>query len=201
MIAHLRGKLADKQPNFVIIEVGGVGYAVTIPVSTYSQLGQTGADAALHIYTHVREDALALFGFATHSEKAIFKQLITVSGIGARLAVTILSGLPVDDLSKAIRSGDIARLTKIPGVGKKTGERMVLELREKLGPAIAGDDTATTPDAGEATQQEVISALLNLGCTRDAAQKAVAKALKEKSAEDVLEFESLFRRSLDLMSR
>ncbi len=201
MIAHLRGKLADKQPNFVIIEVGGVGYAVTIPVSTYSQLGQTGADAALHIYTHVREDALALFGFATHSEKAIFKQLITVSGIGARLAVTILSGLPVDDLSKAIRSGDIARLTKIPGVGKKTGERMVLELREKLGPAIAGDDTATTPNAGEATQQEVISALLNLGCTRDAAQKAVAKALKEKSAEDVLEFESLFRRSLDLMSR
>jgi Holliday junction DNA helicase RuvA len=205
MIAHLRGKLADKQPNFVIIEVGGdaggVGYAVTIPVSTYSQLGQTGSEAALHIYTHVREDALALFGFATRGEKAIFEQLITVSGIGARLAVTILSGLPVDDLSTAIRSGDVPRLTKIPGVGKKTGERMILELREKLGPAIASSEATAQPNADDATQEEVISALLNLGCTRDAARKAVGKALKEKSAEDILEFESLFRRSLDLMSR
>ena len=204
MIAHLRGKLIDKQPNFVIIEVGGdaggVGYAVTIPVSTYSQLGQTGSEAALHIYTHVREDALALFGFATRGEKAIFEQLITVSGIGAKLAVTILSGLPVDDLSKAIRSADVTRLTKIPGVGKKTGERMILELREKLGPAIAGDEATAQPNADDATREEVISALLNLGCTRDAAQKAVGKALKEKSAEDILEFESLFRRSLDLMS-
>ena len=205
MIAHLRGKLVDKHPNFVIIDVGGdvggVGYAVTIPVSTYSQLGQTGAEAALHIYTHVREDTLALFGFATRAEKAIFEQLITVSGIGARLAVTILSGLPADVLSKAIRSGDVTRLTKIPGVGKKTGERMILELREKLGPAIASDEATVPPNADDATQEEVISALLNLGCTRDAAQKAVGRALKEKSAEDMLEFESLFRRALDLISR
>lgn len=201
MIAHLRGKLVDKQPNLVIIDVGGVGYAVTIPVSTYSQLGQTGAEASLHIHTHVREDALALFGFATRDEKAIFEQLITVSGIGARLAVAVLSGLPTDELSTAIRSGDVAQLTRIPGVGKKTGERMVLELREKLGPAISSDEMAAQPSADDATQQEVISALLNLGCTRDAAQKAVGKALREKSAADVLEFESLFRRSLDLMSR
>ena len=201
MIAHLRGKLVDKQPNLVIIDVGGVGYAVTIPVSTYSHLGQTGAEACLHIHTHVREDALALFGFATRGEKAIFEQLITVSGIGARLAVTVLSGLPTDDLSTAIRSGDVAQLTRIPGVGKKTGERMVLELREKLGPAISSDEMAARPGADDATQQEVISALLNLGCTRDAAQKAVGKALREKSAADVLEFEPLFRRSLDLISR
>ena len=201
MIAHLRGKLVDKQPNLVIVDVGGVGYAVTIPVSTYSQLGQAGAEAALHIYTHVREDALALFGFATRSEKAIFEQLLTVSGIGARLAVTVLSGLPAEELSKAIRSGDVARLTRIPGVGKKTGERMVLELREKLGPAISSGEAAAEPGADEATQREVISALLNLGCTRDAAQRAVGKALREKAAEDVLEFESLFRRSLDLISR
>ncbi len=201
MIAHLRGKLADKQPNLVTIDVGGVGYAVTIPVSTYSQLGQTGTEASLHIHTHVREDALALFGFATRAEKAMFEQLITVSGIGARLAVAVLSGLPTDELSKAIRSGDVAQLTRIPGVGKKTGERMVLELREKMGPAISSDEMAAQPSADDATQQEVISALLNLGCTRDAAQKAVGKALREKSAADVLEFESLFRRSLDLMSR
>ena len=201
MIAHLRGKLADKHSNLVIIDVGGVGYAVTIPVSTYSQLGQTGAETSLHIYTHVREDSLVLFGFATRGEKAIFEQLITVSGIGARLAVTILSGLPADELSTAIRSGDVARLTRIPGIGKKTGERMVLELREKLGPAISSDEMAAQPGADGATQQEVISALLNLGCTRDAAQKAVGKALREKSAAEVLEFESLFRRSLDLMSR
>ena len=200
MIAHLRGKLVDKQPNLVTIDVGGVGYAVTIPVSTYSQLGQTGAEAALHIHTHVREDALALFGFATRGEKAIFEKLITVSGIGARLAVTVLSGLPSDELSKAIRSGDVARLTRIPGVGKKTGERMVLELREKLGPAIASE-TAAAAGADDATQQEVISALLNLGCTRDAAQKAVGKALRGKSAGDDADFESLFRRSLDLISR
>ena len=201
MIAHLRGKLVDKQPNLVIIDVGGVGYAVTIPVSTYSQLGQRGAEASLHIHTHVREDALALFGFATRAEKAIFEQLITVSGIGARLAVAVLSGLPADELSTAIRSADVAQLTRIPGVGKKTGERMVLELREKLGPAISSDEMAARPGGDDATQQEVISALLNLGCTRDAAQKAVGKALREKSAADVLEFESLFRRSLDLMSR
>ena len=201
MIAHLRGKLVDKQPNLVTIDVGGVGYAVTIPVSTYSQLGQTGGEAALHIHTHVREDALALFGFATRGEKAIFQKLITVSGIGARLAVTVLSGLPLDELSKAIRSGDVTRLTRIPGVGKKTGERMVLELREKLGLVIASDEAGAPAGADDATQQEVISALLNLGCTRDAAQKAVGKALREKPDGDALDFESLFRRSLDLISR
>ena len=198
MIARLRGKLLDKQPNFALVDVGGVGYGVTIPVSTFSQLGLPGGEVSLHTYTHVREDALALFGFATGAEKELFEKLLAVSGIGPKLAVTILSGVPIEELTTAIRAGDAKRLTRIPGVGRKTGERMVVELREKLG---ALDDVGT--EGGEdglagAARQDVISAMLNLGCTRDAAQKAVRKALEEGV---VHEFEPLFRRSLDLVGR
>ena len=200
MIAHLRGKLHDKQPNLVTVDVAGIGYAVIIPISTYSQLGPAGADVSLEIHTHVREDALSLFGFSTGREKGIFEKLITVGGIGPRLAITILSGLPADDLASAIRTGDVGRLTRIPGVGKKTGERIVLELREKLGALEADGDGAAASDevGGSAAEREVISALLNLGCSRDAARKAVGKALREGG--DVA-FEPLFRRSLDLISR
>ncbi len=198
MIARLRGKLLEKQPNFALVDVAGVGYGVTIPVSTFSRLGQPGAEVSLHTYTHVREDALALFGFASGAEKELFEKLISVSGIGPRLAVTILSGVPIDELTTAIRAGDAKRLMRIPGVGRKTGERMVVELREKLG---ALDDKAGAEGedglAGS-IQQDVISAMLNLGCTRDAAQKAVGKAVDEGIAN---EFEPLFRRSLDLVGR
>lgn len=198
MIARLRGKLLEKQPNFALVDVGGVGYGVTIPVSTFSHLGQPGGEVSLHIYTHVREDTLALFGFASGGEKGLFEKLIGVSGIGPRLAITILSGVPIDELTTAIRAGDAKRLTRIPGVGRKTGERMVLELREKLGALDEAAAEGAEDGVAGSTQQDVISAMLNLGCTRDAAQKAVRKAVEEGIAN---EFEPLFRRSLDLVGR
>ena len=132
MIAHLRGKLLAKHPNQAIVETGGVGYDVTISVPTFSDLPAAGGEVALHIHTHVREDALALYGFLRSSEKTLFEKLITVSGIGPKLAITILSGMAADEMVNAIRGNDIARLTRIPGIGKKTAERMVLELRDKL---------------------------------------------------------------------
>ncbi len=198
MIAHLRGKLVEKQPNLVVVDVDGVGYELTIPVSTYLQLGNAGEEVALHTHTHVREDSLALFGFATRHEKSIFEKLITVSGIGPRLAVTVLSGLPAEDLATAIRNGDVATLTRIPGVGRKTGERMVLELREKLIPAGEGEGGAGLPSGMSPIERDVISALLNLGCSRPAAEKAVRNALNESDSGG---FEPLFRRSLELMGR
>src|ERR1700747_2787611 len=132
MIAHLRGKLLSKHPNQVIVETVGVGYEVNISVPTFSDLPTTGAEVALHIHTHVREDVIALYGFLRPAEKALFEKLMTVSGIGAKLAITILSGMAANDLAAAIRGNDLARLTKIPGIGKKTAERMVLELKDKL---------------------------------------------------------------------
>lgn len=197
MIASLRGKLLEKHPNFVIIDAGGVGYAVTVPVSTFSHIGGIGEEVRLLIYTHVREDTLALYGFANGREKELFEKLITISGIGPRLAVTILSGLPTDELLDAIRVGDAKRLTRIPGVGRKTGERIALELREKL----ESLDTDERPDGvslSDAMQQDVVSTLINLGCNRAAADKAVRKAVTEGVA---MEFELLFRRSMELISR
>ncbi len=132
MISHLRGTLLEKHPNQVVVDVHGVGYEVTIPVSVYSSLPETGAEIRLHIHTHVREDILALFGFLSAGDKALFEKLITVSGIGPKVAVTALSGLAAAELSGAIRNGSIEQLVRIPGVGKKTAERMILELRDKL---------------------------------------------------------------------
>jgi Holliday junction DNA helicase RuvA len=132
MIAHLRGKLITRQPNLVVLETAVVGYEVTVSVPMFSQLPSLGSEVALHIHTHVREDQLALYGFVRPEEKQLFEKLITVSGIGPKLAVTILSGMPADEMINAIRGNDLARLTKIPGVGRKTAERMVLELRDKL---------------------------------------------------------------------
>ena len=197
MIARLRGKILEKQPNLAVIDVAGVGYAVTIPVSTYTGLGGAGDDASLHIYTHVREDTIALFGFHSKEEKRIFENLITVSGIGPKLAVTILSGVPTDDLIRSIRGGDVARLVRIPGVGKKTGERIVLELREKLG-AIERPEPAGGAQPSSGIEQDVISALLNLGCTRQAAEAAVRQA-KASGAKD--DFESIFRAALEKVNR
>src|SRR6202011_2392946 len=160
MIALLRGVLLEKHPNQAIVETGGVGYDVTIPVSTFTHLPETGAEVRLRVHTHVREDALALYGFLTQDEKSLFEKLIGVSGIGPTLAVKILSGLAAVDLINAIRRGEVDRLVRVPGVGKKTAERMVLELRDKL-PAATGD-TPETPAAAalSAIEQDVLSALL-----------------------------------------
>lgn len=195
MIALLRGALVEKHPNQVIVEAGGVGYDVTIPVSTYTQLPDAGAEVHLRIHTHVREDALALYGFLTQDEKATFEKLIGVSGIGPKLAVTILSGLAAPDLIAAIRRGAVDCLVRIPGIGKKTAERMVLELRDKL-PAASGEE----PAAGEALsaiERDVLSALLNLGCARPQAETAVRRAGAGHAG--AADFEALFRRALELV--
>jgi len=194
MIAHLRGKLLAKHPNQAIVETGGVGYDVTISVPTFSDLPSLGAEIALHIHTHVREDAIALYGFLRLSEKALFEKLITVSGIGPTLAIKILSGMAADEMVGAIRGNDIDRLTRIPGIGRKTAERMVLELRDKL--PEAGPPLAPAAPAMSATEEDVLSALVNLGYQRAAAEKAVA--LVAKSGQP---FEVMFREVLAGLSK
>src|SRR5690242_16577817 len=156
MIALLRGVLLEKHPNQAIVEAGGVGYDVTIPVSTFTHLPDPGAEVRLRIHTHVREDALSLYGFLTQDEKALFEKLIGVSGIGPTLAVKILSGVTAPDLIHAIRRGEVERLVRIPGVGKKTGERMVLELRDKL-PAVTGEEPAEAAAVLSSIEQDVLS--------------------------------------------
>jgi holliday junction DNA helicase RuvA len=200
MIAHLRGTVFEKHPNEVIVEAGGVGYEVQIPISTYTSLPDVGAAVSLRIYTHVREDAFLLFGFATTDEKFVFERLISVSGIGPKLAITVLSGLATEDLVGAIRGGDVQKLVRIPGVGKKTAERMVLELKDKMAGVGAGDGTAV-PLVGAgptltALEMDVLSALLNLGSSRASAEEAVRKA-KERGAEEA--FEPLFRAAMGLL--
>jgi Holliday junction DNA helicase RuvA len=198
MIAYLRGSLLSKRPNQAIVEIQGVGYDVTIPISTFSALPAAGAEVRLQIHTHVREDALSLYGFATVEEKGLFEKLISVSGIGPKLAITVLSGLATGDLNTAIRAGNVDQLVRIPGVGKKTAERMVLELRDKLDliPGSPAQQTQTIAGALSALDQDVLSALLNLGCQRPAAETAVRKA---KAAGTPDEFEPLFRRALELL--
>lgn len=196
MIGHLRGTVVEKHPNQVIVEAAGVGYEVQIPISTYTSLPREGAAVSLRIYTHVREDALALFGFATPEEKLVFERLIAVSGIGPTLAIKVLSGLATGDLVMAIRNEDVQRLVRIPGVGKKTAERIVLELKDKLaGVDVAGKPAAVTEAEPRFTplERDVLSALQNLGCSRTAAEEAVRKT-KERGAPE--EFEPFFRAAL-----
>jgi Holliday junction DNA helicase RuvA len=195
MIAFLRGTILEKHPNQVVVDVGGVGYDVTIPISTFSAMPAAGAEVRLHIHTHVREDTLSLYGFLTVEEKALFEKLIGVSGIGPKLAVTVLSGLATAELVAAIRQGLVEHLVRIPGVGKKTAERMVLELREKLDTLGAGAATTPSP-ALSALDQDVLSALMNLGCARPAAEAAVRKAKAQGPAGG---FEPLFRRAMELI--
>jgi len=195
MIALLRGVLLEKHPNQAIVEAGGVGYDVTIPVSTFTHLPDAGAEVRLRIHTHVREDVIALYGFVTLDEKALFEKLIGVSGIGPTLAVKILSGLAAPDLIHSIRRGEVDQLVRIPGIGKKTAERMVLELRDKL-PAVSGEEPVTPAASLTVIDQDVLSALLNLGCARPQAETAVRKA---KAAGAAGEFEPLFRRALELV--
>jgi holliday junction DNA helicase RuvA len=196
MIAHLRGNLISRHPNLVIVEAAGIGYNVTVSVPTFSELPPLGSEVALHIHTHVREDQLALYGFLRPEEKQLFEKLITVSGIGPKLAVTVLSGMAADDMITAIRGNDLVRLTKIPGVGRKTAERMVLELRDKL-PAVGAEQVEAIP-ALSGTQEDVLSALVNLGFQRPAAEKALAQTAKNGGAES---FDSLFRGTLALISK
>lgn len=194
MIAHLRGRLVSKHPNQAIVECGGVGYDVTITVPTYSDLPEAGAETALHIHTHVREDQIALFGFLRAEEKRLFEKLLIVSGIGPKLAVTILSGMPVADLVGSIRSGDVARLTKIPGIGRKTAERMILELKEKLEEFTA----APPPLRTSPVEEDVISALVNLGYQRANAERALAIAARGDQGAG---FDKLFREALAVLSK
>ena len=197
MIAHLRGIILVKQPNAAVVDVGGVGYALTIPISTFSSLPDVGDEATFQVHTHVREDALALFGFLTTTEREIFEKLISVNGVGPRLAVTVLSGLPTAELLTAIRAGDVNTLTRIPGVGRKTGERIILELREKLG-AVEGAAAGVGQSAMSGLEHDVISAMVNLGCSADAAGAAVKKAQQDGAD---AEFEPLFRKALSLVRR
>lgn len=195
MIAHLRGKILTKHPNSAIVETGGVGYDVTISVPTFSEMPAAGSEVALHIHTHVREDALSLYGFLRIAEKNLFEKLLTVSGIGPKLAITILSGMPVDEMVNAIRGGDVARLTRIPGIGKKTAERMVLELRDKLPPGAGAAEV--TPPAASPVEEDVLSALVNLGYQRAAAEKVLNAVRGAPSGG----FEGLFREALRALAK
>jgi Holliday junction DNA helicase RuvA len=196
MIAHLRGRLLAKHPNQVVVETGGVGYDVTISVPTFSDLPGLGSEVALHIHTHVREDLIALYGFLRPAEKQLFEKLITVSGIGPKLAITILSGMVADEMVGAIRGNDIVRLTRIPGIGKKTAERMVLELRDKLLPAGVGEVSAMP--VVSAMEEDVLSALVNLGYQRAAAERALASVARNGKDGS---FEVMFREALAALAR
>ncbi|MGC2765169.1 MAG: Holliday junction branch migration protein RuvA [Candidatus Acidiferrum sp.] len=196
MIGLLRGRLLEKRPNQVILDVTGVGYLVAVPLSTFAALGELHGEVTLLIHTHVREDALSLYGFLSQREKHLFELLLGASGVGPSLALKILSGMNVEDLVPAIRTGDLARLTKIPGVGRKTAERMVVELKDKLEAVAAeAEKPATASPAG--VDADVKSALINLGYDERAADSAVAKAKRESGAAS---FEKLLRVTLSTLS-
>ena len=192
MIARLSGRLVKKEANQVIVDVGGVGYQVLIPLSTYYELGEPGTDVSLRIYTHVREDVLSLYGFRTAKEKRLFILLIQVSGIGPKLATTILSGLPADELATAVVEGNLVRLNSIPGVGKKTAERIILELSNEFAKLWPSQQSSGHSVKGS-LQVDVVSALVNLGYSRRVAERSVNRASAEKGSN---QFESLLKAAL-----
>lgn len=203
MIAYLSGKLLARQAASVIVDVNGVGYEVSIPFSTFYDLEEPGAAVQLSIYTQVREDAIQLYGFKTPREREIFVTLLTVNGVGPKLALAMLSGLSPDELIGAIRSGDLARLVRLPGVGRKTAERIVLELRDKIAtlatPGLEGTVSPSAPATpADALREDALSALLNLGYQRAAAEKAIKTATGEGEANTV---QALIRRSLQLLAK
>jgi holliday junction DNA helicase RuvA len=206
MIAHLSGTLLSKEPNLVIVDVGGVGYEVTIPLSTFYELGDEKSDAQLLIYTHVKEDALQLYGFKTVSERKLFIHFISVSGVGPKLGVALLSHMKAEELIESIKSNNLVKLTQIPGVGRKTAERLVVDLREKMtmlsathGEEQAGvkADTSHLPPE-DTVRADALSALLNLGYQRSGAEKSIDAALNEGGDITV---ESVLRRSLKKLAR
>jgi Holliday junction DNA helicase RuvA len=203
LIAQLSGKLIQKEPNMVIIDVGGVGYDITIPLSTFYELGEPGIDVSLKIHTHVREDVLQLFGFWTAREKEIFLKLTSVSGVGPKLAITMLSGMPALELVRAITDNDLARLTSIPGVGRKTAERVVVELRDKLSRMAlearetdrGGSRELATGDA--AVRDDTVAALMALGYPKAIAERAVSFAAREEGERTI---EAVLKRALRRLS-
>jgi Holliday junction DNA helicase RuvA len=196
MIAHLRGRILRKGTQEAVIDVQGVGYKVAIPLSTFYKLGDPGAEASLLVHTHVREDALLLFGFLTEEEQTLFERLLSVSGVGPKVALGILSGIEAPDLVAALRDSDLVRLTRIPGVGKKTAERLVLELKDKMPPP--GATEARKPAAAGSSRDDLVSALVHLGYSRPEAERGVDRALQDGSD---ARFEDLLRRSLQVLSR
>jgi len=194
MIARLRGKLIEKEPSRVVVDVNGVGYEVSIPLTTFTAMPESGAEVLVDIYTHVREDVIALYGFSSRQERRVFERLISISGIGPRLAITILSGGSVEGLVSAIRRGDLARLTAIPGVGKKTAERIVIELRDKL--------KDMTEEALKPTVEvDVVSALENLGYPRAMIEAAIRRASGSDAGDAEVSFEDLFKRTLQILTK
>ncbi len=206
MIAHLSGTLLSKQATSVILDVGGVGYEVTIPISTFYELDEPGSKVQLRIYTHVREDALLLYGFKSARERELFMRLISVSGIGPKLGITLLSGMSADEMIASIRTNNLARLTLIPGVGRKTAERLVMELRDKIAalssPELeeelgAKPSVSVTPTE-DAVRADALSALVNLGYQKSTAEKAINAAIVEG---DDISVESILRRSLRRLAK
>ena len=202
MIAYLSGKLLEKHANSVIVDVGGVGYEVTLPLSTFYEIGEPGSHIELRIYTHVREDAIQLFGFKTTRERDLYLKLISVQGIGAKSGVTMLSGMSADEIVAAIRSNDLGRLTAIPGVGRKTAERLVIELRDKVGDLAAAAGAAASISADELPAdvvfEDALSALVNLGYQRAAAERALKKVVQEGTDMSV---QKLLRRGLQVLAK
>ena len=202
MIGHLSGKLIFKQPSQIVVETGGVGYEVTIPLSTFYEVGEIGTELALFVHTHVREDALQLFGFRTRTEKDLFLKLTSISGVGPKLAITILSGMPVGELIQVISAGDAGRLTAIPGVGRKTAERVAMELRDKLkgiapaADAVASYGAAAPSDAG--IVDDAVSALVSLGYPKPLAERTVAAVAAESGDRTI---EAVLKRSLRRLSK
>lgn len=204
MIGHLRGQLADKRTNQILVDVGGVGYQVSIPLSTFYALGELHENVTLLIHTHMREDSIALYGFLTAHEKQLFELLLSASGVGPVLALKILSGMSVEELVPAIRTGDLVRLTRIPGVGRKTAERIVVELRDKLAAMQAPEPEHVAPAGRTGLEADVISALLNLGYERRAAEKAIEDVVRVNGSDDRGggdSFESLLRATLKQLSQ
>jgi Holliday junction DNA helicase RuvA len=194
MIAHLRGQLLEKQPNRVIVDVNGVGYDVHVPLSTFYEMAEPGAEIALRVHTHVREDALLLYGFATVLELQIFERLLSVSGIGPKLALAVLSGIEPNELVSAIRTANVAKLTGIPGIGRKIAERIGLELKDKMSSFIPVETAASSSAAaGEALRTDLLSALMNLGYHRPLAERAVDSALRRNAGSS---FEGILKDAL-----
>jgi Holliday junction DNA helicase RuvA len=205
MIAYISGKLLEKQANTVIVDVGGIGYEVTIPLSTFYEIGEVDSEIALRVYTHVREDTLQLFGFKSEREKQLYLKLISVQGIGAKSGITMLSGMSADEIIVAIRTDNLARLTSIPGVGRKTAERLVIELRDKLNDlsSTATQQQLSAAAGGanvsvDAVYEDALSALTNLGYQRNAAEKALKQAVQEGTEMSV---QKLLRKGLQLLAK
>lgn len=203
MIAYLSGTLLEKQANTAIVDVGGVGYEVSIPLSTFYELGDVGTDVSMRIYTHVREDAIQLFGFKSLRERDLFLRLISVQGIGAKLGIAMLSGMSADEIILAIRTDNVIRIKSIPGVGQKTAERIIIELRDKVGElsgssGASQDPSDMTPLASDEVFEDALSALTNLGYQRPAAEKALKQSAQEGTEMSV---QKLLRRALQVLAK